>query len=350
MTLDIVVAVVAVGVSTLSMFPRRRRPVDVQESDRTLTIVVPARNEAHNVGELIDSVRANVDQACDIIVVDDGSDDATGAVAREHGATVVRIDDLPTGWSGKAHACWRGAQAAQGQVLVFVDADVRFERCASTFVADAMASIEGEPGMVVSAQPWHMPKTAGERLSLTFNIVSVMASRCRGLWRSRRALVFGPFVMCDAQEYRSLGGHAHESVRSSVVEDVALGRLFARTDVTVAPPDALTFRMYPSGASGVIAGFTKNLASAAGSSSPLAALAVASWCVFLCSPLTVGLIMYPICAVHVAVLARVVGRFRLLDAVFYPVHLVVFIIVLVRSMWRRWFVGSVAWSGRSVDL
>jgi len=108
--------------------------------------------------------------------------------------------------------------------------------------------------------------------------------------------------------------------------------------------------MYPSGASGVIAGFTKNLASAAGTSSPLAALTVVSWFVFLCSPLTVGLIMYPICAVHVAVLARVVGRFRLLDAVFYPVHLVVFIIVLVRSMWRRWFVGSVAWSGRSVDL
>lgn len=350
MTLDVVVAIVAAAVATLSVFPQRRSVGVARSSGRTLTVVVPARNEAHNVGGLIDSIHANLDQACNIIVVDDGSIDATGDVARGRGATVVRIDDVPKGWSGKAHACWRGAEAAAGDVLLFVDADVRFDRGASTFVSTALASIEREPDRLISAQPWHTPKSLGERLSLTFNVVSVMASRCRGLWRSRRPLVFGPFVMCDARVYRALGGHGHESVRSSVVEDIALGRLFPRVGVTVAPPDALTFRMYPTGARGVIAGFTKNMASAAGASSPLGVVAVVFWFVFLCSPLTVGPIMYPVCVVNVAGMARVVGRFRLIDAVLYPVHLVVFVLVCVRSVWRRWFVGSVTWSGRKIEV
>ena len=350
MILDAIVAVCAGAVATLAMFPARHLSSIVRAGDRTLSIVIPARNEERNVGELIDSIDTALDIACEIIVVDDGSVDATGDVARQRGARVVRIGDLPAGWSGKPHACWRGAEAARGDVILFVDADVRFERHASTFVSAALDSIETDPDLLISAQPWHTPKSFGERMSLTFNVVSVMASRCRGLWHSRRPLVFGPFVMCDAQVYRSLGGHGHESVRSSVVEDIALGSLFQKVDVTTAPADALTFRMYPSGARGVIAGFTKNLGSAAGASSPLAVVAVVSWFVFLCSPLTVGPIMYPICIVHVAVMARSVGRFRLLEAVLYPIHLVVFVMVLIRSAWRRWFVGNVAWRGRRIEI
>lgn len=350
MILDAIVAVFAAAVATFAMFPARRLTGVARAGDRTLSIVIPARNEERNVGELIDSINTTLDIAWDVIVVDDGSVDATGDVARQHGATVVRIDDLPAGWSGKAHACWRGAEAARGDVILFVDADVRFESHASTFVSAALGLIETEPDRLISAQPWHTPKSFGERLSLTFNVVSVMASRCRGLWHSRRPLVFGPFVMCDAQVYRSLGGHGHESVRSSVVEDIALGRLFRKVDVTMAPADALTFRMYPSGARGVIAGFTKNLGSAAGTSSPLAMVAVVSWFVFLCSPLTVSPIMYPVCVAHVAVMAHSVGRFQLIDAMLYPIHLVVFVMVQVRSAWRRWFVGSVAWSGRRIEI
>lgn len=350
MVLDAIVATCAAVVATLAIFPARRLSGVVRASNRTLSIVIPARNEERHVGELIDSITATLDIECDIVVVDDASSDATGDVARQRGATVVRIEEVPAGWSGKAHACWRGAEIARGEVILFVDADVRFVGNASTLVSAALGSIESEPDRLISVQPWHAPLSFGERLSMTFNIVSVMASRCRGLWRSRRPLVFGPFVMCDAQVYRSLGGHGHESVRSSVVEDIALGRLFSRVGVKVASFDEITFRMYPSGARGVFAGFTKNMASAAGASSPLGMVAVVFWFVFLCSPVTVGPIMYPVCVVHVAGMARVVGRFRLIDAVLYPVHLVVFVLVCVRSVWRRWFVGSVAWSGRRIEI
>jgi len=59
-----------------------------------------------------------------VIVVDDGSSDATVEVARAHGATVIVAPSPPGGWLGKSWACHLGAQRARGTRLLFLDADV----------------------------------------------------------------------------------------------------------------------------------------------------------------------------------------------------------------------------------
>jgi 4,4'-diaponeurosporenoate glycosyltransferase len=203
---------------------------------------------------------------------------------------------------------------------------------------------------MVSMQPWHTPVRFSEHFAMLFNVVSVMASRCRGLWVARRPLAFGPLIVCDAAAYRAFGGHGHESVRGSIIEDVALGKLFERGVVKVGSKNSVTFRMYGTGLRGVFEGFVKNFASAGLSASAIAVIGVVAWFVFLCSPLVVGAVMYPICVVQLFLSSRVVGRFTIVDAVIYPAHLVFFVAVLCVSVWRRFSLRTVSWKDRSVRI
>jgi dolichol-phosphate mannosyltransferase len=84
-------------------------------ADSSVSVVIPTRNEAPSVGEVIRRCRSH---ATEILVVDGHSTDATRAIAREHGARVL----LDNG-RGKGAAVRAGIAAARGDVLVFIDAD-----------------------------------------------------------------------------------------------------------------------------------------------------------------------------------------------------------------------------------
>lgn len=89
-------------------------------SRERVSLVIPAYNEADTIGPVLDVVRSmpDIDQ---VIVVSDGSTDATAVVARMAGARVV---ELPTN-QGKGAAMHMGVEAAQGSdVIVFLDADL----------------------------------------------------------------------------------------------------------------------------------------------------------------------------------------------------------------------------------
>ena len=90
----------------------------------SLSIIVPARNEAENLQRLLPSLcQLDYPGPLELIVVNDNSKDDTAVIAESYGAKVVHIDGLPEGWLGKPHACHHGASVAQGDFLLFTDAD-----------------------------------------------------------------------------------------------------------------------------------------------------------------------------------------------------------------------------------
>lgn len=111
---------------------------------RELSIILPAKNEAEGLKRTLPALRA-VYPAAEIIVVDDGSTDQTAAIAREHGASV-----LSSPYSmGNGAAIKRGARAAKGQILVFMDADGQHS---ASHIAQLLAKLEEGYDMVVGAR------------------------------------------------------------------------------------------------------------------------------------------------------------------------------------------------------
>src|SRR5260370_17532209 len=114
----------------------------------TVSIVVPARNEERNIRECVTSLLAQDYPHFTLIAVDDASEDATADIlvdmqhTHPNGAQleVVRVERLPEGWAGKPHALHTGAVMADGEWLLFTDAETRHEPCAlSLDVARALA-------------------------------------------------------------------------------------------------------------------------------------------------------------------------------------------------------------------
>jgi 4,4'-diaponeurosporenoate glycosyltransferase len=161
-----------------------------------------------------------------------------------------------------------------------------------------------------------------------------------------------------------VGGHA--AVRDQVAEDLALGRRYHDAGLgshLLVGGRAVRFRMYPGGPRRLVEGWTKNFATGAGSTRLLRLLAVVAWIAALGTgalllvdglrgerPLAVGVAAFVAMVAQVAVLFRSVGRFGPLSAALYPVHLVVFVAVFVRSLWSTHVRREVRWRGRSIPV
>ena len=180
----------------------------------SLSIIIPARNEANNLLRLLPSLqRLRYPGALEIIVVDDDSSDLTAQVARAYGAHVVRKKCLPDGWLGKPHACHAAASIAHGEWLLFIDADTDFGPCGLAR-AVAHAECHGLDGLTV-----FLHQECGgvlDRLAL--------AAAHAGLFATVHPLqnvLNGQFILLRRETYFDSGGFA--SVRGQMLEDLALG-------------------------------------------------------------------------------------------------------------------------------
>ncbi|HRA66071.1 MAG TPA: glycosyltransferase, partial [Caldilinea sp.] len=204
----------------------------------SLSIITPARNEARNLCGLLTSLQATCYPGpLEIIVVDDGSTDATSEIARAHGAIVVPLQGPPPGWYGKPHACHRGVEAAHGEWLLFTDADLLHApdgpRC-------AVAYAEAQHLDVLSLFVGQKFHDLMDRLALTVAFEGLFAGRAPGAYALN-----GQYILMRRSVYCASGGFA--AGRSEPLEDLALGRHLRRLHYRVAvlhANDAAYVRMY----------------------------------------------------------------------------------------------------------
>lgn len=229
-----------------------------------VSVLIPARNEAHGIGEAVRCALASTGVLCEIVVMDDGSTDGTPGVVQMLALEDARLrlevaPGLPAGWNGKQHACWALAHAARYEVLCFVDADVRLEpECLARMLHFLN---DGDNGLV-SGFPRQVTGTILEWMLLPmihFVLLGFLPLRSmRQGVLPQFAAGCGQFFMVRRDRYFACGGHS--GIRLTMHDGIRLPRLFRehgfRTDLADITRLARC-RMYTSAAE-VWSGLAKN--------------------------------------------------------------------------------------------
>lgn len=244
------------------------------------SVLVPARDEEENLRILLPLLRAQDWPDMEILVLDDGSADATAEVARAHAPAVRVIDGEPppAGWLGKSWACARLAEEADGEVLIFCDADVR---PAPEAVRRTLGLLEAEGAGALACLPRQILGTWAERAVIPLVLhLPILGLLPLPLVRTRPepalSLGVGQWFAFTRAAYDRCGGHA--AVRSALAEDMALARKVKEAGLPLAAclsTRLVSVRMYRDFPA-VWEGFRKNLVvlTGAGGARPFAVLAL----------------------------------------------------------------------------
>ncbi len=234
-----------------------------------VSVLVPARNEAARIGPCIESLVRLDYPRTEIIVVDDGSTDGTVHAVRQAAAgdprvRMIEAGPLPEGWGGKNHALWRGQAAAEGEWLLFTDADTVHHPASLRLAMDralaegaGLLSLTGRQEAVSLAERLVQPFVF-EFLARRYPLAAVNDPA------DPRTAANGQYLLMARPLYDAVGGH--RGVKGHTLEDVALARVAKATGARIlflATPDLLRIRMYD-GARALWQGWTKNLADLAG--------------------------------------------------------------------------------------
>lgn len=336
-----------------------RRPAHLRsEGDRTsstepdaqpaVTILIPARNEADNLRRLLPSLTDQRYDAFDIVVYDDGSEDATAEVLSTagDGVTALHGDGPPPGWLGKPHALYWATREATGDLYLFLDADTQLaDPDALARIVDAFRVLPERS--ILTA----LPRLRGGGLLLVSMVPNTILG---GLpWPLVRRLPIpsmgalnGQCWMMDAQAYHHYEPHLH--VQGEVLEDVMIGRYLKRegwTPVLTDLRDELHVFMYTD-LRDAWQGFRKNAYLLAGGT-PLAFVPL--YVFFLCC-FTLSYLFHPALLGSLYLVKLVTdrySRFPLWVSLLAPLSYALSSVLQLDSAISHW-TGRVAWKGRRV--
>ena len=322
---------------------RLRAPVPkaTHLSTRDVSVIIPARNEEDRLPRLLTSL--TLEAPAEVIVVDDGSTDATAAIAESLGARVIKSEALPEGWRGKTWACQQGAKQASQKLLLFLDADTWLEPGGLNHI---LSSYQGTGALSVG--PFHAVERAFEDLSMFFNLNMVL-----GVVPNK---LFGQMMLVDSACYHSAGGH--EAVKGRVLENYALSDHFRSLGYPVRSlcgNGMLSLRMYPEGISQLIEGWIKGFAAGAKQTPASVLILSSAWMTGL-SLVPIGWALdsrlmpwassYLAGVFSVALVMRRVGSFHWLSFLLYPIPLFFFYALFAVSSLRSG--KEVTWKGRVI--
>ena len=372
-------ASLAIGVFSAAVFPLNLRTMPRLSRPRRpdppfwprVSVVIPARNEERGIEEAVRSQLAQDYPDLEVIVVEDRSTDSTRRilerVAREDARLRV-IDGVEpaSGWLGKPHALHEGAVAATGAILLFADADVRYQR---QTVREAVALLEAGRLDFLALFPGFEMRGFWENVLMPYIPVTYffglgfLANSDRHRWIAAGG---GAGNMVRRSAYEAVGGHA--AMRNSVIDDVRLAMAVKRKGYRcriARADDRVRVRMYR-GFREIFDGFTKNASfvfaggfglvfllgtalTVTAALAPLAALCAAA----LGLPVAPGDIRLAACAFVLGLLLRAMLAALLSwpqwTAWTQPLMAAAWGAIILRSLFWRFVRRELRWRGRRYD-
>ncbi len=192
-----------------------------------ISVLVPARDEAANIRDCLESLQKQDYPNYEILVLDDNSEDRTaeivaGMAAQDGRVRLISGEPLPEDWAGKPFACYQLARRARGSWLLFVDADTVH---APHMLRSVLALAVRSKASMLSGFPRQLAGTWPLKIVMPLMYFVILGwlpiwwlQRCK---TPRPSLAIGQFLMFPRDEYWRIGGH--KVVQNRIVEDVWLG-------------------------------------------------------------------------------------------------------------------------------
>jgi Glycosyl transferase family 2 len=224
-----------------------------------VSVIVPARNEEASLADCLRTLVGQVGASYEVIVVDDHSTDGTRAIAEGFPVRVIAADSLPEGWSGKCNAAWGGAKVAQGQWLLFTDADTKH---APNSIANGLQEAKELAADLLSYSPKQEVGSLAERALLPVifgELATAYPPKVVSDPNSPVGAANGQYLLIRREAYDAIGGHA--AVATAILEDVELAKRAKQAGHKLCFhfSDVVSTRMYRSFGE-MWEGWTKNLA------------------------------------------------------------------------------------------
>lgn len=326
-----------------------------------VSIIIPARNEQENLLLLLNDLQKQIFNIDEIICVDDNSTDNTKNIIKQFDVDLIEVIEKPSDWLGKTWACQLGALHATGEILIFIDADVRMGKD----VIGSLVAAYMKNRNVISVQPYHNVSARYEQFAFFFNMIGLGANGVGFPYAKRKAGLFGPIILINREKFIEIDGFT--DVRNSIVEDVSMGEVLKKHSINyellIGNKD-LSFKMYPDFKT-LFGGFSKNFASGAVKTPGTLLLLTFLWIqTITATPLLLlvsifsgnqiellgGLILYILIVSHMILVARKIGAFKIRYIIFYPVLLTIFHVVFFHSIYAKTIKKKVNWKGRDISL
>lgn len=218
---------------------KRLKDVQVSEFQNSpkVSICIPARNEEKNIRKCVESCLSQNYQEFEVLVLDDGSTDQTPTILNELQSKndrliVLRGSKKPENWLGKPWACHQISERAQGDILVFIDADVWLEPETLAKTVHILQSVD-----MLTVWPHQQMKGFWENLIIPsvyftlFTLLPAVYVERSPRWLPRFLLpklepqfvaANGQFLAFRRLTYLQTGGHT--TAQSAIVDDMAIAK------------------------------------------------------------------------------------------------------------------------------
>ena len=329
-------------------------------NNHSISIIIPARNKESNLPNILKDLKNQNQKIHEIICVDDDSTDSTAKIIKESRVNYLNINTLPNGWKGKTWACQNGAKKATGDLLLFIDSDVRL----SPSAIKCLLSHYEKNGNPISIQPYHTVEKKHEYFSLFFNLIQICATSLSVYKAKKHIGFYGPVLLISKELFLKNGGY--EAVKNSVIEDFNLGKFYNKKNIVIdliMGGKHIKFKMYPNSFFEVFEGWSKNFSSGSISISLNLFALIFFWIVYLTvlpfefvhsfiiknyflSLLT--LIIYILTALKINKSAKKIGSYPLFVGVIYPIYLLVFHLIFFYSLLGTYVFKTTKWKGRNM--